>query len=106
MALLVIVDDRDVVRVAVLPPKADAPLIVDANTVLPRAITFQLLQAIAGRDAEVLELLCGVYEAELSEQRTLEFGREAADTLALKQALGVPIGEALDHRGNSNAAQP
>ena len=98
MVLLVIVGDLDVVRVAVLPPEADAPLIVDANTVLPGAIPFQLLQAISGRDAEVLELLCGVHEAELPEQRTLEVGREAADTLALKQALGVPIGEALDHR--------
>ena len=99
MVLLVIVDDLDVVRVAVLPPEADAPLIVDANAVLPGAIPFQLLQAVAGRDAEVLKLLRGVDEAELPEQRPLEVGREAADALALKQALGVPISETLDHPG-------
>jgi len=42
--LSVIVDDLDVVRVSVSPPKADAPLIVDADAVLALSITAQCLE--------------------------------------------------------------
>lgn len=47
----VVVNEFDLVRVAVQPSKADAPLIVDANTMLSGAITFELLEAIARRRA-------------------------------------------------------
>jgi hypothetical protein len=35
---LVVVDDFDMGRTSVRPEKTDAPLVVDANAVLPRAI--------------------------------------------------------------------
>ena len=94
-----VIDDLDVEGVAVLPAKADAPLIVDANTVLARAIPFELLEPVAGWDTKVNELLGGVHEAELAEHEALELGREPAHGLAAKQALGVPIGEAVEHPG-------
>ena len=86
------VDDLDV-----LPAEADAPLIVDANAVLAGPIAFEFLQAVAGRDAQILELLGGVHEAELAQHEALELRWEAADRLSLEQALGVPIGETVDH---------
>jgi len=93
----VIINDLNVVRIAVLPPEADAPLIVDANTVLTGAIAFELFEAVPGRNAEVIELFGGVHDAELPQHEPLELGREATDWLALEQALGVPVGEAVDH---------
>src|SRR5439155_12128267 len=56
----VIVDNLDIVRVSVLPPKADAPLVVDANTVLTLSITAQRFEPIAGLDAQVLNRACSM----------------------------------------------
>jgi hypothetical protein len=95
--LLVVVDDLDVIRVPVLPPKADPPLIVDANTVLARSVAFELFESVAGRNTQVLELLGGVDEADLTEHEPVQVGREPSDALPLNHALGVPIREALDH---------
>ena len=94
-----VVNKLDLVRIAVPPAETNAPLIIDANTVLARSLPFEFLQAIAGRDAQVLELLGGVNEAEFSEHRPPEIGREAPDGLALEEPLRVPIGKALDHSG-------
>jgi hypothetical protein len=80
--LLVVVGDLDIVRVAVLPPKADAPLIVDVNAVLPGSIPFELLQAIARRDAQVVEQLCSVDEPELPQHDPLELYGKSADPFA------------------------
>jgi hypothetical protein len=62
----VIVDNLDIVRVSVLPPKADAPLVVDANAVLTLSVTAQRFEPIAGRDAQVLKRACSMQVQELS----------------------------------------
>jgi hypothetical protein len=54
---LMIVNDLDLVGIAILPPEADAPLLVHANTVLACAIAPELLQSIARRHAQVVKLL-------------------------------------------------
>jgi hypothetical protein len=55
----VVVDDLDIMRVGAFPAKADPPLIVHANTALPSAIPFELLQPVAGRNAQVIEAFGG-----------------------------------------------
>jgi hypothetical protein len=70
----VIINDLDLESVASFPSKTDPPLVIDANTVLARAIAFELLQAIAGRDAEVFELLGSVDNAELPQHEAVELG--------------------------------
>ncbi len=50
-----IVSDLDVVRITVLPGKADPPLIVDTDTVLPCAIPLELLEPVARRYAKVVK---------------------------------------------------
>jgi hypothetical protein len=56
----VIVNELDVVRIAILPPETDAPLIIDANAVLSRAIAFEFLQPIAWRRPEIVERFGGI----------------------------------------------
>src|SRR5450759_1164758 len=51
----VVVRDLDVIGIAVDEPKADTPLVVDGDRVLPFAITLQLVQPIAGRHPEVVQ---------------------------------------------------
>jgi hypothetical protein len=72
--LLVVVADLDGVGVAALPPKADAPLVVDADAVLASPVAGELLEPVAWRDAEVGERLGGVEDEELPEGAALEVG--------------------------------
>ena len=92
-----IINKLDLVGVPIFPPRADSPLVIDTNTVLAGAIAFELLQAVAGRDAEILELLGGVNDTELPEHQPMELGGEAPDAFTPEEPLRVPIGEAGDH---------
>jgi hypothetical protein len=68
------------------------------NTVLASAVPLEFLKAVTGRDAEILQQLGGVYEAELTEHRPLQVGRKPADGLAPKQSFRIAIAETVDHR--------
>src|SRR5947207_11479294 len=50
-----VVHDLHAVGVAVLPDEADAPLVVDANAMLPRPVALQRLEPVAGRHAQRIE---------------------------------------------------
>ena len=50
-----VVDDFGLPCRTVAPYKADAPLIVDANTVLPSAIALQRFQPITGRCTQIVK---------------------------------------------------
>ena len=50
-----IVDDLDVVGIAVTPTKANPPLVVDPDAVLSFAVASQGLQSIAGRCLQIAE---------------------------------------------------
>lgn len=65
----VVIDDRHVVGVAVPPGETNPPLVIDADTVLPSAIATQFFQAVAGRDAKVVECLRRVDRDKLAEHR-------------------------------------
>jgi hypothetical protein len=93
----VIVDDRDVVRVPVLPAKTDPPLIVDSNAVLAGPTAAKFLQAIARWHAKLVESLSSIDDPELAQHEVMQFRREAAHTLTPEQPLSIAIGEAVDH---------
>ncbi len=62
------------------------------------AIAFELLQTVAGRDTQILELLGSIHNPELAKHEPVELGGKAADAFALEQSLRIAIGEARDHR--------
>jgi len=80
-----------------MPAEADPPLIIDPDTVLTDPIALELLQAIARRRAEVLELFRRIQHHELSEHQVQELSWKAANPLPLEEALGIATREALDH---------
>jgi len=45
----------NVVRIAISPDKANAPLIIDSNAVLTRPITLQLFQSISWRHSQLCQ---------------------------------------------------
>lgn len=56
------VDDLDVFGSGGRPAEADAPLIVDADAVGVGAVALELLEAVAGRNAQVADLVRGIQD--------------------------------------------
>ena len=95
-----IVDNGDIERVTVAPPEADSPRVVDANTVLTDPIAAQLLQPIPRRDAQVIQRDRGVDLSQFAQHDAVQRARQAPHGLTVEQALGIAVGEALDHPGS------
>jgi len=77
------------------PLEADPELIVDSDAVLSLSVAVQFLQAIAGRNAQVIERLCAIEQGELSSR---DCGRR--NTIGFSGAPDfrrLPVGESLDH---------
>jgi hypothetical protein len=70
----VVVADLDLVRVAVLPDEADAPLVVDADAELSGAVPGEPLEAVAGRAAQVDDALASIRSLR-SAAAWMSFGR-------------------------------
>jgi len=82
---------------AVLPPKTDSPLVIDANAVLAGAIARELFQAIAGRDPQVLEVFGGINEPQFAEHESVELGRETSHSLSAEESFRVAAAETVNH---------
>jgi hypothetical protein len=67
---------------------------------LPRPVASELLQAVSGRNAKVIEGFGGIHGDEFAEHRSAQFGWIPADRLPAEQAPCVPIAETLDHAGS------
>ena len=92
-----VVNDLDLVRIAVLPAKADPPLIVDTDTVLSDPIALELLEPVARRDTQVIEGLGGVHRNQFPQHDASEVGWISANRLPVEEAGSIPVAEALDH---------
>jgi hypothetical protein len=62
----VVVDDFDSVGRAILPDKANAPLIIDANAVLTNSVARKRFQAIAWRGSQIAQLNCRLDHPQLA----------------------------------------
>src|SRR3954471_17035659 len=96
--VLVVVDNFHLVRILVPPAEAQPPLVVDADAMLAGAVTWQLLQAIARRYPEIVQVLRGVKNKKLPKRGTLQSERPASNGFALEHPARDVVLEALDHR--------
>ena len=91
-----IVNDFHIVRLTLIPLKADSPLIVDANTVLTAPCAMQGFEAVSGGNAEVVQPACDLQLAELSPGDGFDVD-EATDADAIGERLGIGALERNDH---------
>ena len=61
-----VIHNLNVICVPVTPMKADSPLIVDANAVLPLSVSMQRFKAVSGRPSQVPQLGSYIQLAKLS----------------------------------------
>jgi hypothetical protein len=84
----VIVNDFDIDGAVLGPDEADAPLLIDANAVLPFSIALQGLETIAWRHLQVIKNQGPIQLRNLPKRRALDV-RPTLDSLAVEQGFGV-----------------
>jgi hypothetical protein len=85
----VIIYNFDIVGIAIAPDKADAPLVVDADTVLPFAIASQRFQVIARRRPQIAKFGGDIQLPQLSLGQPFA-SPKAFDSLPAVKLFGLP----------------
>ena len=88
-----VVNDLNPFWTSVAPLKADTPLIIDSDTVLPRTITAQTLKPVARRNPKILQTTRGVNLPQLAQRDARNARVKGRDSLPRKQALSLTIPE-------------
>lgn len=91
------VHDLDSPGIAVAPDETDAPLIVDANAVLPDSAASKGFQSVAGRDPQVVEAASSVDCNQLCPGSLLDLRRQPANGMPCEDGRGAFAGETLYH---------
>src|SRR3954464_14070837 len=74
----VVVDDLDFVGMALSPDKANTPLIVDSDGMLPATIPDESFQPVAGRHPKILQRARVVNKTKLSQRNRLDIREQPA----------------------------
>src|SRR6185295_19326691 len=93
----VIVDDLDVVGMALSPNEADPPLVVDTDRMLSAAISLQCLQAIGRRNAQIVQAPGIVEQTQLAQRHGLDVSGQTPTAAPLPDRLCLPVAKARDH---------
>lgn len=91
-----IIHDFYVVGIAVTPNKADSPLLIDTNTVLPSSIPFERFEVIPGWRTQIAQLSGDVELAQLSLGYPFK-AEKAFHPFAAVKLLRLPRSKGLDH---------
>ena len=91
-----VINNLHIVDVPVAPNKADAPLIVDANTVLPFSVAFKRFQVISRGRSKVTKLRSNVQLPEFPLCHPLD-SPKPPDTLPRMKLFRIFRPERLDH---------
>jgi hypothetical protein len=92
-----VVDDLDVERITGPPTEAHTPLLIYADAVLARPVTFELLEAVARRNSQIVDNGRCIEHPEFPKRNALDPRPKPPDGFAPEQALSVSVLEALDH---------
>lgn len=92
-----VVCDLDFKGISFDPLETDAPLIVDADTVLSSPVTSQYLEPVSWWNPQILQVDRILKKTEFASCKLEELARKALDTLPLPYGLGSSILEALYH---------
>ncbi len=83
--------------ISLTPYKANSPLVIDANTVLTRTVSFEFLQAVGWWNAQIFQADCIVQHSKFAVGDLLYVLRKFAGTMASKYLLSFFALKGLDH---------
>src|SRR5260370_3624533 len=90
----VIIRNLHLVSVSAAPHETDTPLVVDADTVLPRTVTFQWMKSVTRRNFQIHQTFGRVQHQELASRR-LSNVHELTNILIAEKPFGVGALEGL-----------
>jgi len=93
-----VIDDFHIVGVAGLPPKAETPLFIDPDAVLPGALTFQLLEPVSGRSPQIVQSIRRIKQSELLQSNSPDV-RPSAGMALHPEPFGIPTPKPGNHFG-------
>ena len=91
-----VIHNLNIFRFVAGPFETNSPLVVDAYAVLSLAVAFQRLEAIAGRNQQILQAAGLAQLQQLAPRRPLDRA-EAGHRLIAEQRLRLRRTEGLDH---------
>ena len=91
-----IIRNLHLVGVSVAPHETDTPLVVDADTVLPRTVTFQRMEPATRRNSQIHQTFGRVQHQELAPRRVPNV-HELTNILIVEKPLRVGALEGLYH---------
>jgi len=94
----VVINDLYIIGVIALPCKADAPLPVYPDAVLPLSVATQRLQIIGRGDTQRFKDGCGVQHIEFYDRSSLNSLRQLGRKLSVKKLFSFLALEGLDHK--------
>ena len=80
-----------------IPSKTNAVLVINANRVLPRAVSLHRLQSIARRHAQIIQRGRRVQQLQLVQRPLLDGLGQSARAFFIPDSLGFPAREFLNH---------
>nr|WP_291315796.1 hypothetical protein [Desulfuromonas sp.] len=95
---LMVIDDFYIENAAVLPAEADVPLVVDADAPLPGSVAGELLEEVAGRDAQEIETGGGAELDQLALGDALHVLRQFSGKPAVEKLFGPFAEEVANHK--------
>ena len=99
MSPLVIIDDFNVVRVAILPRKAYAILAIDPNTVLPLSIAGEFFQPVSRGYFQIVNSTRRMDHKQFAVSNVLNVVWKLFGNLPFKNLLRLFALDCLDHEG-------
>jgi len=94
--LLVIVHDLHVEGVAVFPEKTDTVLVINADTVLPVAVSLQRFKVVSRSGRQIRQPLSCIEHSQFAQRHTFDC-LESPDPFAVKQSLSLARAVGFDH---------
>jgi hypothetical protein len=92
-----VIDDFNVIGIPVLPSKADAPPIIDADAVLSHAFPFKRFESIGRWNSQIPESLSLAQHPEFPESDALDVSGEPPRRGPVEQRLRVSRLKRSDH---------
>jgi hypothetical protein len=92
----VVIDNFDVIHIAIGPDKAYSPLVVDAYAVLAFAVGFQCFQVVAGRLSQILKNLGAMQVKQFASRWPFNCTKPWRQNI-VKQRFSVFAFEGFDH---------
>lgn len=92
-----VVHDFDMVRIALMPAKADAPLVVNADAVLAFSVAFERFQPVRRRNPQLIEIGDVIEHAQFTARDVLDIARQAARRRTCPDFLDFLVGKGVNH---------